>query len=120
MVDDQPIANFITKKLLEVEGFNGEVRDFTDSTEAFEYLSNEDESLIFLDLNMPVMSGWDFLEELQKRNIKHQVIILSSSTSQFDIQKAKLYPDVLQYVVKPMNKQKFLELAGNIDYLKVS
>ncbi|MEE2770578.1 MAG: response regulator, partial [Bacteroidota bacterium] len=85
-----------------------------------EYLSNEDESLIFLDLNMPVMSGWDFLEELQKRNIKHQVIILSSSTSQFDIQKAKLYPDVLQYVVKPMNKQKFLELAGNIDYLKVS
>ncbi|APU69320.1 response regulator [Christiangramia flava] len=120
LVDDQPIANFITKKLLEVEGFNGEVRDFTDSTEAFEYLSNEDESLIFLDLNMPVMSGWDFLEELQKRNIKHQVIILSSSTSQFDIQKAKLYPDVLQYVVKPMNKQKFLELAGNIDYLKVS
>ncbi|MAM18805.1 MAG: response regulator [Christiangramia sp.] len=120
LVDDQPIANFITKKLLEVEGFDGEVRDFTDSTEAFEYLSNEDESLIFLDLNMPVMSGWDFLEELQKRNIKHQVIILSSSTSQFDIQKAKLYPDVLQYVVKPMNKQKFLELAGNIDYLKVS
>ncbi|MEO2064384.1 MAG: response regulator [Christiangramia sp.] len=120
LVDDQPIANFITKKLLEVEGFEGEVRDFTDSTEAFEYLSNEDESLIFLDLNMPVMSGWDFLEELQKRNIKHQVIILSSSTSQFDIQKAKLYPDVLQYVVKPMNKQKFLELAGNIDYLKVS
>lgn len=120
LVDDQPIANFITKKLIQLEGFDGEIFDFTDASEAFNHVSQEEDLLIFLDLNMPIMNGWDFLEELKKHEIKHKIIILSSSTSTVDIEKAKLYPDVVQYVIKPMNKQKFSELALNLDYLKVS
>ena len=66
LVDDQPIANFITKKLLEIEGYKDNVNDYTDALIALELAKSESEAIIFLDLNMPVMSGWDFLEEMKK------------------------------------------------------
>ena len=115
LIDDQPISNFITKKLLELEGFNGVVQDFTDPTEAFQRVTEDDDALIFLDLNMPVMNGWDFLEAIKDKNISHQIIILTSSTSKIDKDKAKEYPCVIKYMVKPMNKKKFSELS---EYLK--
>ena len=65
LVDDQPIANFITKKLLEIEGYKDNVKDYTDALIAFENIKAEATAIIFLDLNMPVMSGWDFLEEMK-------------------------------------------------------
>ncbi|SDR66995.1 response regulator [Gramella sp. MAR_2010_147] len=117
LVDDQPISNFITKKLIELEGFEGHVKDFTDPEVAFESVVKDENALIFLDLNMPVMNGWDFLEAMKNKNVRHQIIILTSSTSKIDRDKAKEYPCVLKYMVKPMNKKKFSELS---DYLKAS
>lgn len=112
LVDDQPISNFITKKLLEIEGYQGTVKDFTNPREAMEFVSEDSDAIIFLDLNMPEMNGWEFLEMLQSRNCKHRIIILTSSTSKIDVDKAKDYPAVIKYMVKPMNKQKFSELSG--------
>ena len=113
LVDDQPISNFITKKLLEIEGYEGFVKDFTNPIEAVEFVCEDQENaLIFLDLNMPEMNGWEFLERLQTHNSCHRIIILTSSTSQVDQQKAKDYPAVIKYMVKPMNKQKFSELSA--------
>jgi len=117
LVDDQPISNFITKKLIELEGFEGHVEDFTDPTIAFQSIAKDENALIFLDLNMPVMNGWDFLEALKNKNVFHRIIILTSSISKIDQEKAKEYPCVIKYMVKPMNKKKFSELA---DYLKAS
>lgn len=117
LVDDQPISNFITKKLLELEGFEGAVEDFTDPSRAFQSVIEEEDALIFLDLNMPVMNGWDFLEALKKNNIFHRTIILTSSTSKIDKEKAKKYSNVIKYMVKPMNKKKISQLS---EYLKAS
>lgn len=117
LVDDQPISNFITKKLLELEGFEGSVEDYTDPAKAFQSVAKEENALIFLDLNMPVMNGWDFLEAMKKNNIFHRIIILTSSTSKIDKEKAKEYPNVIKYMVKPMNKKKVSELS---EYLKAS
>ncbi|TRO65265.1 response regulator [Christiangramia sabulilitoris] len=111
LVDDQPISNFITKKLLELEGYKGAVIDFTDPTLAFETISEDENALIFLDLNMPVMNGWDFLEAFRERNINHRIIILTSSISKVDIEKAKEYPFVQKYMIKPLNKKKFAEIS---------
>jgi len=117
LIDDQPISNFITKKLLELEGFKGPVRDFTDPTEAFQNVAEDNDALIFLDLNMPVMNGWDFLDAMKDKKIFHRIIILTSSTSKVDMEKAGEYPCVIKYMVKPMNKKKFSELS---DHLKAS
>ncbi|MGA8854766.1 MAG: response regulator [Christiangramia sp.] len=116
LIDDQPISNFITKKLLELEGFNENVQDFTDPAEALENVVKDEDALIFLDLNMPVMNGWDFLEAMKNKNLHHRIIILTSSTSKIDKEKAKEYPCVIKYMVKPMNKKKLSELS---EYLKV-
>lgn len=117
LIDDQPISNFITKKLLELEGFDGPVKDFTDPAEAFQDVAEDHDALIFLDLNMPVMSGWDFLDAMKDQDIFHRIIILTSSTSKVDMEKAQQYSCVVKYMVKPMNKQKLSELS---DYLKAS
>jgi len=117
LVDDQPISNFITKKLIELEGFEGNIEDYTDPTRAFKSVAQDENALIFLDLNMPVMNGWEFLEAMKNKNIHHRIIILTSSTSKIDQDKAKEYPCVVKYMVKPMNKKKVAELS---DYLKAS
>ena len=117
LVDDQPIANFITKKLLALEGFEGNVEDYTDPEKAFQSIAGDKDALIFLDLNMPVMNGWDFLDAMKTNNINHRTIILTSSTSKIDQEKAKEYSCVIKYMVKPMNKKKFSELS---DFLKAS
>jgi CheY-like chemotaxis protein len=111
LVDDQPISNFITKKFLELEGYKGPVIDYTNSAEAFEIIANDENALVFLDINMPVMNGWDFMEAMKERQISNKIIILSSSTSKFDKDRAREYPFVLDYMVKPMNRQKFTELS---------
>ncbi|WBL24608.1 response regulator [Zunongwangia sp. HGR-M22] len=111
LVDDQPIANFITKKILENAGYIENIKDFTDGTIALEEVKRLSNSIILLDLNMPKMSGWEFMDAMQNLGLNNKIIILSSSTSEIDIAKAKEYSFVMDYVVKPLNKSKFLKIA---------
>ncbi|WP_037320471.1 two-component system response regulator [Salegentibacter sp. Hel_I_6] len=117
LVDDQPIANFITRKLLEIEGYNKNVLDFTNPEEALAYLEDKQKTLIFLDLNMPEMNGWEFLDSLESKKHEHKIIILSSSTSSIDQTRAKTYESVIRYVEKPLNKAKFNELQPLLNKL---
>ena len=117
LVDDQPIANFITRKLLEVEGYNKDILDFTNPEEALTYLEDKQNTLIFLDLNMPEMNGWEFLDYLKSKSQQHKIIILTSSTSTVDQNKAKEYDSVIKYVEKPLNKDKFRELQPLLEKL---
>lgn len=116
LVDDQPIANFIARKLIELEGFHGEIKEFINPVEALKDIKKEAGVIIFLDLNMPEMNGWEFLEVLKKRKICHYIIILTSSTSNVDKQKAQEYPCVLDYIVKPINKHKIHDIFKAIEY----
>lgn len=111
LVDDQPIANFITKKLLELEGYKGCTLSYNNPVEAFEVIKNDENALIFLDLNMPEMDGWEFLENFTRENLNHKIIILTSSTSTFEREKAKDYPAVIKYIEKPLTKSKFSKIA---------
>ena len=120
LVDDVKLFVFLTKKTIEATHFQGNIREFGDGREAIDYLkeiSSEPELLpdiIFLDLSMPIMDGWEFLEEflLLEPSIKKKITlyICSSSISPHDIERAKSINAVSDFIIKPISKQKFIEM----------
>ena len=87
------------------------VIEFSNGLDALNFLKSTQEAeelpeVIFLDINMPVMNGWEFMEEFAKiRNMlkkKIEIYILSSSTDSHDIKKAKSNPEIKDYIVKPL------------------
>lgn len=112
LLDDQPITNFISRKLLEVEEVEFPVIDFTDPFKAIAYLKNDHDVLLFLDLNMPEMNGWEFMDLLLEINAYPKIIILTSSTSELDREKAKNYHFVVDYVIKPLSRIKFSSISS--------
>jgi CheY-like chemotaxis protein len=118
LVDDNEIDNFINERIITSSSFceNVIVRNSADG--ALNYLKeiagSEDKipDIIFLDLNMPVKDGFGFLEDFSKLGdaiTKHsKVIVLSSSISPEDINKASTNPYVFKYINKPLS-EKYLE-----------
>lgn len=87
------------------------VNDFTEPKEALARIAVDNPSLVLLDLNMPDISGWDFLDQLKEAGINSNVIILTSSDSQQDKATASRYPEIKEYLVKPLGKA---EMTGII------
>jgi len=114
LIDDQPITNFITRKLLQVEGITLPISDFTNPVLALEQIliQKEQKDVIFLDLNMPEMSGWEFLDKLVENNYTPKIVILTSSTSILDKEKALEYDFVTDYIIKPLSQNKISELCS--------
>lgn len=113
IVDDDKIHHFIIKKLLENNDISIEPLFFENGLDAINDLKEKIKDggilpdLILLDINMPILDGWQFLEEyipLKVKLVNDIVIhIISSSDSIIDIEKAKSYKDVIEsYLVKPM------------------
>jgi CheY-like chemotaxis protein len=120
LVDDDKLFVFLTKKTIEATNFEGDIREFGDGREAIDYLKEVAGSpellpdIIFLDLSMPIMDGWEFLEEylLLEPSIKKKITlyICSSSISPHDIERAKNIGAVADFIIKPISKEKFIEM----------
>ncbi|MDO7742963.1 MAG: response regulator, partial [Pedobacter sp.] len=72
--------------------------------------------LIFLDINMPIMTGWEFLVEYEKLSINKMipVYMLSSSIFQNDIDKAKTFPNVKDFMSKPMSNNQLINIFDSM------
>lgn len=103
LVDDIHIANFIMKKMLQKISPDYHVIDFTSPETAINSIEEINPDLIFLDLNMPVINGWNFLDLMADKNFEHKVYILTSSTNQYEIEQSKQYKNVIGFLVKPIN-----------------
>ena len=118
LIDDNDIDNFINERMITTNMFSKTVVIKNSAEAALQFLKDNEGSesampqLIFLDLNMPEMDGFGFLEEFEKlservkKNAK--VIVLSSSISPEDINRASTNQYVVKYVNKPLN-EKYLE-----------
>ena len=118
LVDDNEIDIFITKRLLEFNNFSKNISAACSGRDALEQLKNHQNlpDVIFLDLNMPVIDGFRFLNELSKlpNTVKGniQVVVLSSSENQRDIKRATKNPVVVEYVSKPLTHEKIRDLRN--------
>jgi CheY-like chemotaxis protein len=111
LVDDDPINNLINKRLLGKFGIFENISVFLDAEDALISLSKLPENqtvIIFLDLNMPVLNGWEFLDEYINlfHDRKDKIVILSSSIDFLDRQKADLYELVSGFLEKPLTMDK--------------
>ena len=115
LVDDQKMANFINRKLIEVTNFADKIIDFTVPAAALSALEDERPDLIFLDLNMPEINGWNFLDALEKKKDPTRVVIVTSSVSNLDKEKAQNYNQVVDFLIKPLNKNIILSLKDKLN-----
>jgi len=123
IVDDDPQNNFISK--MELKKYLGEVEvtDFVIPEKGLEYIQTKfsenptgHKTTLLLDLNMPSMTGWEFLEIFKSfaEPIRRQfdIYILSSSIDPKDIERAKQNPHVIDFIEKPLNKAILLTIFG--------
>lgn len=111
LVDDNRATNFIHEKFIARSGKAKEVNCFMVGEQALEYLENTERfpELIFLDINMPTMDAWEFLEryrEIKKRK-DAKLFLLTTSISPQDQQKMKAYPEVAEMLYKPLDVNVF-------------
>tara|TARA_R110002050_G_scaffold180202_3_gene313815 strand:+ start:5850 stop:6254 length:405 start_codon:yes stop_codon:yes gene_type:complete len=112
IVDDDLIARLLIKKRLQKEKFSTTIFEFENGEDALNAYLNIDgqvaqPDLILLDLNMPVMDGWTFLESIGK-HLREKlplptVAILTSSIDQEDRDQAKPYTNVISFLKKPLD-----------------
>ena len=114
LVDDNDTDNFISKRIIEITKFAERVEVMSSGKDALDYLKDNQNrpqdlpSIIFLDINMPIVDGFVFLYEFDKFNelvkSKCKIIILSSSDNNRDIDKIVNNNHVIKFITKPLTE----------------
>lgn len=117
IIDDDPIARTLIRKGLERAMICDVIREFASAEEALVAIENGellDSVLILLDINMPNLNGWEFIDRLREQRQsafqKVRIFILSSSIAREDLKKAQTIPEIEAFLHKPLDVQK-LNLA---------
>ncbi len=114
-IDDNNVDCFLHSKAVKKSKVSCTITSFSSGTQGIEYLKqpSENNQLIFLDIQMPVMNGFDVLDEYSSTDIPNQeaqsIFMLSSSESSLDTEKASQYPVVKHFYSKPLTKEMVLE-----------
>jgi len=114
IVDDNPIDQLITEYILKLNHEKGDIIAMTSAKDALDYLALNANtpgalpSLIFLDLDMPVMNGFDFLQRFKEYadEVKEgcRIVVVTASEVNADIEKMKSDPHVIKLITKPLHR----------------
>lgn len=113
IVDDDSIFQFTTKVKLQKLALSSKILIFNDGEEILEFIKSEANAsqidIILLDINMPMLDGWDFLDLYDKltpeNQANHKIYMLSSSINPIDVDKAKKNKWVQDYITKPISDE---------------
>ena len=126
LIDDNEIDNLINQKMIEASNITKHIYTHTGARSAIEFLKNIEKlddlalkvlpDVIFLDIDMPLMDGFQFLDEFEKLGVdakdKCRIVMLTSSINPQDVNKSKKYEYVKKYINKPLSQQ-------NLDKLEI-
>jgi len=118
IVDDDKLYTLLLTKTIEKLTINSLISCYPNGEDAIIALkkNNDLPDIIFLDINMPIMDGWEFLNEYVglkkelKKNIK--IYAVSSSISNCDREKSECFHEIAEYLIKPLKKEKLVEILG--------
>lgn len=123
IVDDDAIYQIIVNKIIQRSEMFSAISSFKNGKDAIDNLHNALENntnlpdIILLDINMPIMDGWEFMEEigLIKPKLPKEIVvyIVSSSIALEDKNKSKTYENILGYLSKPINVNDLVLIASN-------
>ncbi|MEA5139307.1 response regulator [Arcicella rigui] len=122
IVDDDKMVQTMHTIIVKRSGFSEKPFNFVNGKEALDFIvsnGKEEKYLILLDINMPVMNGWELLDAFSEFGVENEifVVMVSSSIDQHDLDKASTYSKVISYVSKPMTKD-ILDGLRNHDKLR--
>lgn len=126
LIDDDETTNFINNRTLVKANIAREIKIYNDAEEALNYLkkagtgqdsnANVIPELIFLDIKMPKMDGFEFLEEYRQLNLKStsrtQIMMLTSSASFYDLKRLEQFEEVKKHFSKPLSVADIRELIA--------
>ncbi|WP_298541524.1 response regulator [uncultured Aquimarina sp.] len=123
VIDDDPIFVFGIKRIIKIIGFCNNLLVFKNGKEALDNLKSiisENQNVpdvILLDLNMPILDGWQFLDEFVKIPCRKKITIyiVSSSVDPEDVLRAKSYEEVCDYIVKPVTVEMLKEVLQDFE-----
>jgi CheY-like chemotaxis protein len=124
LVDDNEIDNLINQKMIEAADITETIYTHTGAKSAIEFLKNLEKlehlnseilpAIIFLDIDMPLMDGFQFLDEFNKLMAKTKerckIVMLTSSINPRDVTKSKGYVYVKKYINKPLSQENLVNL----------
>lgn len=122
LVDDDAITNEINKHYIDSSGVTNNIELATDGQFALNYFMKEEvistpPDLVLLDINMPRMNGWEFVEEYQKLGYNNTTIVmLTSSINEGDLKKAEDSNVVSELITKPLDESKIDKIMDKYFY----
>lgn len=115
VIDDDPIFMTLITQLVRLHGDNLKCQTFTNPTQALEQIDDIKPEVLFIDINMPVLSGWDVIEHLVDTGYSHtDIYVVSSSVDRNDQSKALSYSIVKGFISKPITVSKFRDLINQL------
>lgn len=122
LVDDDAISNFITKRVIMENSPQAKVISFTEPEKGLECVLSlfkkpkEDKAILLLDINMPSMTGWEFMEILEQKepavSERLLVYILSSSVNPADKERAGVNLQISDYIMKPLTNDAIISILS--------
>ncbi len=123
-IDDDPFFVYLTKRIICSISSGCQIREFADGELAIGHLRQISADIvllpdvIFVDLSMPVMDGWEFLNEytvlVPKISKPIELFIVSSSISPQEVERSKTYPAVADFLIKPVARGKIAEILSHV------
>jgi CheY-like chemotaxis protein len=116
LVEDDGISNFLATTKFKKLGFE-KIQSVENGILAIDYLNNHTPNLIILDINMPIMDGFEFLDYKEKNSLgaNTPIVILTSSNRESDREKILGYRNIVDYIEKPLNYEKIQRILTKIN-----